>query len=171
MWEGSRVQRGRRGRGRRKRQRGRRERAGGGKSEEEIRGNHYCNSANSVKGAVGTTSYGTSKDYDITIAGNETRTVNGSQDTFVTSDIFVTSTTASITSFATTGNSITAGASIDVQSGGTTNLGSVEAVTTKYESTLSSTITGAVTETYGSTQATTATGDITIVGSNINLNP
>tara|TARA_R110002073_G_scaffold243222_2_gene405403 strand:- start:1144 stop:2649 length:1506 start_codon:yes stop_codon:yes gene_type:complete len=135
--------------------------SGGGNLEEEIRGNHSFNIANSVKGAVGTTSSGTSKDYDITIAGNETRTVNGSQDTFVTSDIFVTSTTASITSFAATGNSITAGASIDVQSGGTTNLGSSGAVTTSYESSHTETVSGAVVESYGSL-ATSISGTTSI---------
>jgi len=131
--------------------------SGGGNLEEEIRGNHSFNIANSVKGAVGTTSSGTSKDYDVTIAGNETRTINGSQDIFVTSDIFVASNTASITSFAATGNSIVGGTSINVQSGGTTTLASGGAVVTSYESSHTETVSGAVVESYGSL-ATTISG-------------
>ena len=131
--------------------------SGGGNLEEEIRGNHSFNIANSVKGAVGTTSSGTSKDYDVTIAGNETRTINGSQDIFVTSDIFVASNTASITSFAATGNSIVGGTSINVQSGGITTLASGGAVTTSYESSHTETVSGAVVESYGSL-ATTISG-------------
>ena len=52
----------------------------GGNLEEEIKGNHAYNIANSVAGAVGTTEKGTAKDFDITIGGKETRTIGGTLD-------------------------------------------------------------------------------------------
>ena len=70
---------------------------------------------------------------------------------------FVTSTTASITSFAATGNSIVGGTSINVQSGGITTLASGGAVTTSYETSHTETVSGAVVESYGSL-ATTISG-------------
>ena len=131
---------------------------GGGNLEEEINGNHSFNVVNSVKGAVGTTKTGTSKDFDVTIGGSETRSVGGSQRTVVTTDILFASTTDEMILSASTNMSLTTSSGImSIKSGGTTSLGSVGAVTTTYESSHSETVSGAVTESYASL-ATTISG-------------
>ena len=131
---------------------------GGGNLEEEINGNHSFNVVNSVKGAVGTTKTGTSKDFDVTIGGSETRSVGGSQRTVVTTDILFASTTDRMILSASTDMSLTTSSGImSIKSGGTTNLGSVEAVTINYEKSLSETVGTSVTELYGSL-ATTISG-------------
>ena len=63
----------------------------GGNLEEEIKGNHAFNIANSVIGAVGTTEKGTAKDFDITIGGKETRSIGGSYDVVATGDYSISS--------------------------------------------------------------------------------
>ena len=128
---------------------------GGGNLEEEINGNHSFNVVNSVKGAIGTTKTGTSKDFDITIGGSETRSVGGSQRTVVTTDILFASTTDEMILSASTNMSLTTSSGImSIKSGGTTNLGSVGAVTTTYESSHTETVSGAMTESYGSLSTT-----------------
>jgi len=64
---------------------------GGGNLEEEINGNHGFNIANSVAGAVGTSEKGTSKDFDITIGGKETRSIGGTVDIVATDNYSITS--------------------------------------------------------------------------------
>ena len=126
---------------------------GGGNLEEEINGNHSFNVVNSVKGAVGTTKTGTSKDFDVTIGGSETRSVGGSQRTVVTTDILFASTTDEMILSANTNMSLSTALTTGVMSikaGGTTNIGSVEAVTINYEKSLSETVGTSVTESYGS---------------------
>ena len=131
---------------------------GGGNLEEEINGNHSFNVVNSVKGAVGTTKTGTSKDFDITIGGSETRSVGGSQRTVVTKDILFASTTDEMILSASTNMSLSTSTGImSIKSGGDTSLGSVGAVTTTYKSSHSETVSGSVTESYGSL-ATTISG-------------
>ena len=131
---------------------------GGGNLEEEINGNHSFNVVNSVKGAVGTTKTGTSKDFDITIGGSETRSVGGSQRTVVTKDILFASTTDEMILSASTNMSLSTSTGImSIKSGGDTSLGSVGAVTTTYKSSHSETVSGSVTELYGSL-ATTISG-------------
>ena len=138
---------------------------GGGNLEEEINGNHSFNIVNSVKGAIGTTKTGTSKDFDVTIGGSETRSVGGSQRTVVTTDILFASTTDEMILSANTNMSLSTTLSTGVMSikaGGETNLGSVGAVTTTYKDnhveTISGshteTVSGAVTESYGSLSTT-----------------
>ena len=63
----------------------------GGNLEEEIIGNHGFNIANSVAGAVGTSEKGTSKDFDITIGGKETRSIGGTVDIVATGNYSITS--------------------------------------------------------------------------------
>ena len=139
--------------------------AGGGNLEEEINGNHSFNVVNSVKGAIGTTKTGTSKDFDITIGGSETRSVGGSQRTVVTKDILFATTTDEMILSSFTNMSLSTGSAsgvLSIKAGGTTNLGSVGAVTTTYKDnhveTISGshteTVTGAVTESYGSLSTT-----------------
>ena len=134
--------------------------AGGGNLEEEINGNHSFNVVNSVKGAIGTTKTGTSKDFDITIGGSETRSVGGSQRTVVTKDILFASTEDEmiLSSFSNMSLSTSSTTGIlSIKAGGTTNLGSVGAVTTTYKSSHTETVEGAVTETY-QTHSKTVTG-------------
>ena len=146
---------------------------GGGNLEEEINGNYSLNVVNSVKGAVGTTEDGTSKDFDIQIRGNETRSVGGSQRTVVTKDILFASTTDEMILSANTNMSLSTTLSTGVMSikaGGDTNLGSVGAVTETYKSTLTTNVTGAVVETYSSSQTTNVSSNVAITGSRIDLN-
>ena len=146
---------------------------GGGNLEEEINGNHSFNVVNSVKGAVGTTKTGTSKDFDVTIGGSETRSVGGSQRTVVTKDILFATTTDEMILSANTNMSLSTTLSTGVMSikaGGDTNLGSVGAVTETYKSTLTTNVTGAVVETYSSTQTTNVSSNVAITGSRIDLN-
>jgi len=135
---------------------------GGGNLEEEINGNHSFNVVNSVKGAVGTTKTGTSKDFDITIGGSETRSVGGSQRTVVTKDILFASTTDEMILSASTNMSLSTSTGImSIKSGGDTSLGSVGAVTTTYKSTHNETVSGAVTTTYESSHSETVSGSVT----------
>ena len=128
---------------------------GGGNLEEEINGNHSFNIVNSVKGAVGTTLTGTSKDFDITIGGSETRSVGGSQRTVVTKDILFATTTDEMILSASTNMSLSTSTGImSIKSGGDTSLGSVGAVTTTYKSSHTETVGGAVTESYESLSTT-----------------
>ena len=60
---------------------------GGGNLEEEIIGNHGFNIANAMSGAIGVTGTGTAKDCDISIGGNETRTVGGAYSLTSVSDM------------------------------------------------------------------------------------
>ena len=146
---------------------------GGGNLEEEINGNHSFNVVNSVKGAVGTTKTGTSKDFDVTIGGSETRSVGGSQRTVVTKDILFATTTDEMILSANTNMSLSTTLSTGVMSikaGGDTNLGSVGAVTETYKSTLTTNVTGAVVETYSSSQTTNVSSNVAITGSRIDLN-
>ena len=134
--------------------------AGGGNLEEEINGNHSFNVVNSVKGAVGTTKTGTSKDFDITIGGSETRSVGGSQRTVVTKDILFQSTEDQMLLNSFSNMSLSTSSTVGVLSikaSGTTSLGSVGAVTTTYKSSHTETVEGAVTETY-QTHSKTVTG-------------
>ena len=133
--------------------------AGGGNLEEEINGNHSFNVVNSVKGAIGTTKTGTSKDFDITIGGSETRSVGGSQRTVVTKDILFATTTDEMILSASTNMSLSTSTGImSIKSGGDTSLGSVGAVTTTYKSSHTETVDGAVTETYNSYLSTNISG-------------
>ena len=95
-----------------------------------------------------------------TVSGNETRTIGGTQDVFVTSDIFVTSTQSSVIFSATTDMSIIGLDSMNLVSGGTTSFGSVDAVTMNFEDALTVTA-GTTTESYGSL-ATTISGTTAI---------
>jgi len=95
----------------------------GGNLEEEIKGNHAFNIANSVAGAIGTTLTGTSKDFDITIGGKETRSIGGSVDITATDNYQITSlksvgilATENLTTFSVASTSIAAGTSLDMKS-------------------------------------------------------
>jgi hypothetical protein len=95
----------------------------GGNLEEEIKGNHAFNIANSVVGAVGTTEKGTAKDFDITIGGKETRSIGGSVDITATDNYQITSlksvgilATENLTTFSVASTSIAAGTSLDMKS-------------------------------------------------------
>jgi len=95
----------------------------GGNLEEEIKGNHAFNIANSVQGAVGTTEKGTAKDFDITIGGKETRSIGGSVDITATDNYQITSlksvgiiATENLTTFSVASTSIAAGTSLDMKS-------------------------------------------------------
>ena len=95
----------------------------GGNLEEEIKGNHAFNIANSVVGAVGTTEKGTAKDYDITIGGKETRSIGGSVDITATDNYQITSLKSvgilakeNLTTFSVASTSIAAGTSLDMKS-------------------------------------------------------
>ena len=95
----------------------------GGNLEEEIKGNHAFNIANSVQGAVGTTEKGTSKDFDITIGGKETRSIGGSVDITATDNYQITSLKSvgilaqeNFTTFSVASTSIIAGTSLDMKS-------------------------------------------------------
>ena len=96
---------------------------GGGNLEEEIKGNHAFNIANSVIGAVGTTEKGTAKDFDITIGGKETRSIGGSVDITATDNYQITSLKSvgilakeNLTTFSVASTSIAAGTSLDMKS-------------------------------------------------------
>ena len=99
-------------------------------------------------------------DMTTTVSGSETRTIGGTQDIYVTSDIFVASTEASVIFSATTDMSINGLDSLNLVSGGTTSFGSVDAVTMNFEDALSVTA-GTTTESYGSL-ATTISGTTAI---------
>lgn len=95
----------------------------GGNLEEEIKGNHAFNIANSVVGAVGTTEKGTAKDFDITIGGKETRSIGGSVDITATDNYQITSLKSvgilakeNLTTFSVASTSIAAGTSLDMKS-------------------------------------------------------
>ena len=95
----------------------------GGNLEEEIKGIHAFNIANSVVGAVGTTEKGTAKDFDITIGGKETRSIGGSVDITATDNYQITSlksvgilATENLTTFSVASTSIAAGTSLDMKS-------------------------------------------------------
>ena len=95
----------------------------GGNLEEEIKGNHAFNIANSVIGAVGTTEKGTAKDFDITIGGKETRSIGGSVDITATDNYQITSLKSvgilakeNLTTFSVASTSIAAGTSLDMKS-------------------------------------------------------
>ena len=94
----------------------------GGNLEEEIKGNHGFNISNSVAGAVGTTTTGTAKDYDLSIGGNFGTTVGG--DHFITSagNMNLTSSKSfgvisveNIDMFSIAGTSISAGTTMSVK--------------------------------------------------------
>ena len=99
-------------------------------------------------------------DMTTTVSGSETRTIGGTQDIYVTSDIFVASTEASVIFSATTDMSINGLDSLNLVSGGTTSFGSVDAVTMNFEDALSVTA-GTTTESYGS--LTTGISGVTVV--------
>ena len=95
----------------------------GGNLEEEIKGNHAFNIANSVAGAIGTTEKGTAKDFDITIGGKETRSIGGSVDITATDNYQITSLKSvgilakeNLTTFSVASTSIAAGTSLDMKS-------------------------------------------------------
>jgi len=120
----------------------------GGNLECEIRGNKSINISKNYLASVGTGETG--GNYTTTVTGNERRDIGGEQDVFVVKDIFVSSSTASVTHFASTNMSIVGSSTVDIQSGGTTTHGSAGAVTINYESTLNETVSSSVTESYGS---------------------
>ena len=90
----------------------------GGNLEEEIKGNHGFNIANSVSGAVGTTEKGTAKDFDITIGGKETRTIGGTLD-ITTSDSYTLVSSKDIGFIASNNISLFSVASTSISSGTT----------------------------------------------------
>ena len=90
----------------------------GGNLEEEIKGNHAYNIANSVAGAVGTTGKGTAKDFDITIGGKETRTIGGTLD-ITTADSYTLVSSKDIGFIASNNISMFSVASTSISSGTT----------------------------------------------------
>ena len=95
----------------------------GGNLEEEIKGNHGFNISNSVSGAIGTTTTGTAKDFDISVGGSFGTTVGGEH--FITSvgNMNLTSSKSfgvisveNIDMFSVAGTSIAAGTSLDMKS-------------------------------------------------------
>ena len=90
----------------------------GGNLEEEIKGNHAYNIANSVAGAVGTTEKGTAKDFDITIGGKETRTIGGTLD-ITTADSYTLVSSKDIGFIASNNISMFSVASTSISSGTT----------------------------------------------------
>ena len=90
----------------------------GGNLEEEIKGNHGFNIANSVSGAVGTTEKGTAKDFDITIGGKETRTIGGTLD-ITTADSYTLVSSKDIGFIASNNISMFSVASTSISSGTT----------------------------------------------------
>ena len=101
----------------------------GGNLEEEIKGNHAFNIANSVIGAVGTTEKGTAKDFDITIGGKETRSIGGSVDITATDNYQITSlksvgilATENLTTFSVASTSISSGTTMTVKAATTLDI-------------------------------------------------
>ena len=90
----------------------------GGNLEEEIKGNHGFNIANSVSGAIGTTEKGTAKDFDITIGGKETRTIGGTLD-ITTTDSYTLVSSKDIGFIASNNISMFSVASTSISSGTT----------------------------------------------------
>jgi hypothetical protein len=101
----------------------------GGNLEEEIKGNHAFNIANSVVGAVGTTEKGTAKDFDITIGGKETRSIGGSVDITATDNYQITSLKSvgilakeNLTTFSVASTSISSGTTMTVKAATTLDI-------------------------------------------------
>ena len=94
----------------------------GGNLEEEVKGNHAYNIANSVAGAIGTTEKGTAKDFDITIGGKETRSIGGTVDITSTGNYQITSLASlgllaqtNLTTFSVGSTSISSGTTMTVK--------------------------------------------------------
>ena len=101
----------------------------GGNLEEEIKGNHAFNIANSVAGAIGTTEKGTAKDFDITIGGKETRSIGGSVDITATDNYQITSlknlgilAKENLTTFSVASTSISSGTTMTVKAATTLDI-------------------------------------------------
>ena len=126
------------------------EKAGGGNREEEILGSHAFDVRQSVKGRVGSAKDG-SRDFDVTIGGNETRIVGGTYDLNVTknltqislADILVNAknnmslkTTTGIVAVGAGSNvNIRSSAEMKIKSGGAYKLQSVGAANETFDST------------------------------------
>jgi len=138
----------------------------GGNLESEIKGNYSYNINGAVKGRVG-------KDQDITIYGNEQRTIEGYFKHGVTGAITQTSTKSSISWEAFTDISQTSVTGItSMKSGDKLNMKSALAMTIHTETSLLERVNTSKISTTGSTWNHTSGADITIVGGpNIELNP
>ena len=95
----------------------------GGNLEEEIKGNHAFNIANSVKGAVGTTEKGTQKILILLLVVKKLRSIGGSVDITATDNYQITSLKSvgilaqeNLTTFSVASTSIAAGTSLDMKS-------------------------------------------------------
>jgi len=140
--------------------------ASGGNLETEIKGNYSYNINRAVKGRVG-------KDQDITIFGNEQRTIEGFFRHSVTGNITQSSTTGSISWHAFTDISQTTVTGItSIKSGDKLNMKSALAMTIHAETSLNETVGTTKVSSTGSTWLHTSADDITIIGGpNIHLNP
>ncbi|SVA90250.1 uncharacterized protein METZ01_LOCUS143104, partial [marine metagenome] len=146
----------------------------GGNLETEINGNYSYNINGAVKGRVG-------KDQDVTIFGNEQRTIEGYFRHSVTDAITQKSTTSSISWEAKTDISQTSVTGItSMKSGTKLNMKSVETMTIHTEANMAETAGTSWSETVGTTRVSTtgstwdhtSGGDITIIGGDdIHLNP
>jgi hypothetical protein len=138
----------------------------GGNLETEIVGNYSYNINDAVKGRVG-------KDQDITIYGNEQRTIEGYFKHGVTGAITQTSTKSSISWEAFTDISQTSVTGItSMKSGDKLNMKSALAMTIHAETSLLERVNTSKISTTGSTWNHTSGADITITGGpNIKLNP
>jgi hypothetical protein len=139
------------------------EKAGGGNREEEILGSHAWDVRQGVKGRVGSAKDG-SRDFDVTIGGNETRIVGGNFDLNVTknlteislADILINAknnmslkTTTGIVAIGSGSNvNIRSSAEMKIKSGGAYKLQSVGAANVTYDSTLDVKHTGIATFQY-----------------------
>jgi hypothetical protein len=148
--------------------------AKGGNLETEIKGNYSYNINRAVKGRVG-------KDQDVSIFGNEQRTIEGFFRHSVTGNITQKSTTGSISWEAFTDISQTTVTGItSMKSGTTLNIKSVGTMTIHTEADMDADSGTSWNEAVGTTKVSTtggtwnhtSGGDITIVGgSDIHLNP
>ena len=99
----------------------------GGNVEEEIFGNYSYNISNNTKGRHG-------EDVDVIVGGNETRQINGTLDTSVRSNIFVTSLTGNFDMDTKREHEFANPVwNISAKSGTTLNIKSVETMTVKSE--------------------------------------
>ena len=138
----------------------------GGNLESEIKGNYSYNINGAVKGRVG-------KDQDVTIFGNEQRTIEGYFRHSVTDAITQKSTTSSISWEAFTDISQTSVTGItSMKAGSSLNMKTAVDMTLHAETSMLETVGTTKVSTTGGTWNHTSGADITIVGGpNIHLNP
>ena len=140
---------------------------GSGNMETEILGSYNVNVNKNYIATIGNDASDPDEGFlTVTTTGKEQRTIGGTQEINVTSDISVTSVTASIVQTALQDFGVIALNDVSIVAGNETKHGSGKAVTINYEDnvtetiggTLTQTVTGAVTETYESSLRTNISG-------------